>query len=189
MLLAQFQTIGRDLFTAGLVSGSSGNLSIRLGDRIFITRRGSSLANLQEHDIIETGLSRNDRQTPLASSELMVHRGIYQHTAACAIVHAHPKHAVALSLSETEIIPSDDEGKLTIGKVPVLGCHADVVPGAYSELIAEALKEHRIALVRGHGTFAIGQLIDEAYDLTATFEESCEILCLLKSLQIKPVIE
>ena len=52
MILAQFQTVGRDLFTMGLVSSNSGNLSIRLGERMIITRRGSRLGCLEEHDLI-----------------------------------------------------------------------------------------------------------------------------------------
>jgi len=105
MLLSQFQTIGHDLFARGLVSSSSGNLSIKLGERIIITRRGSRLGCLEEHDLIETGLDKDDRSTPLASTELAVHRAIYRETPALAIVHAHPPHYVALSLVETEIIP------------------------------------------------------------------------------------
>jgi L-fuculose-phosphate aldolase len=66
-MLAQFQMVGRDLFTCGLISGFGGNLSVRFGDRIFITRRGSNKGSLQENDIIETGIYKNDRQTPLAS--------------------------------------------------------------------------------------------------------------------------
>ncbi len=189
MLLTQFQTVGRDLFTCGLISGFGGNLSIRMGDRIYITRRGSNKGSLQEADIIETGIFKNDRQTPLASSELGVHRAIYQHTPASAVVHAHPPHAVALSLSEREIVPSDDEGRDMIGRVPVLGCQVtQIVPGAYAELIAEAFKNVRIVMVRGHGSFAIGQILEEAYDITSTFEESCKVLCLLKSLQTRPAV-
>ena len=189
MLLTQFQTVGRDLFTGGLISGSGGNLSIRMGDRIFITRRGSNKCNLQENDIIETGIFKNDRQTPLASSELNVHRAIYQHTPASAIVHAHPSHAVALSLSEKEIVPSDDEGKEKIGTVPVIGCSPQIVPGAYADMIAQAFVNIRIVMVRGHGSFAVGQILEEAYDITSTFEESCKVLCLLKSLQARSVTE
>ena len=154
MLLTQFQTVGRDLFTGGLISGFGGNLSIRMGDRIFITRRGSNKGSLQENDIIETGLCKNDRQTPLASSELAVHRAIYQQTSASAIVHAHPSHAVALSLSEKEIVPSDDEGREKIGPVPVVGsCQPQIVPGAFAEAIAQAFDKGRIVMVRGHGSF------------------------------------
>ena len=97
MILSQFQTVGRDLFTRGLVSSHSGNLSIRLGERIIITRRGIMLNCLEEHDLIETGISKNNRSTLLASIELAVHRAIYRETQALAIVHAHPSLMPLLS--------------------------------------------------------------------------------------------
>jgi L-fuculose-phosphate aldolase len=183
MILSQFQTVGRDLFTKGLVSSHSGNLSIRLGERIFITRRGSRLGCLEEHDLIETGLSKNDRNTLLASVELAVHRAIYRETPALAIVHAHPPHAVALSLTETEIVPIDTDGQSIMEKVPVLGWDMKVKPGALGDEIAQALKQSRVVLVHGHGTFAIGQLLEEAHNYTTTLEESCQVICLLKSLR------
>lgn len=189
MLLSQFQTIGHDLFARGLVSSSSGNLSIKLGERIIITRRGSRLDCLEEHDLIETGLSKNDRSTPLASTELAVHRAIYRETPALAIVHAHPPHCVALSLVETEIIPNDSGGLSMVGQVPVLGWHMKVRPGGLAEIIAQALKQHRIIMVHSHGSFAIGQLLEEAYKYTATLEESCRVVCLLKSLQVQSAKE
>ena len=183
MILSQFQTVGRDLFTKGLVSSHSGNLSIRLGERLIITRRGSRLNCLEENDLIETGLNKNDRNTPLASVELPVHRAIYRETPALAIVHAHPPHAVALSLTETEIVPIDTEGQLIMEEVPVLGWNMKVKPGALGDEIAQALKQSRVVVVHGHGTFAIGQLLEEAHNYTTTLEESCQVICLLKSLQ------
>jgi L-fuculose-phosphate aldolase len=183
MILAQFQTVGHDLFTKGLVSSHSGNLSIRLGERIIITRRGSRLGCLEEHDLIETGLNKNDRNTPLASVELAVHRAIYRETPALAIVHAHPPHAVALSLTETEIVPIDTEGQSIMPRVPVLGWGVEVKPGGLGDEIAQALKASRVVLVHGHGTFAIGQLLEEAHNYTTTLEESCQVICLLKSLR------
>jgi L-fuculose-phosphate aldolase len=184
MILSQFQSVGCALFNRGLVSSNSGNLSIRMGDRIIITRRSSRLGSLEEYDLIETGLNKNDRATPLASVELPVHRAIYQQTSASAIVHAHPPHAVALSLNETEIVPSDAEGCSVTGPVPVLGWNMEVRPGGLADLIAQALKQHQVVMVHGHGSFAIGQLLEEACNTTATFEESCQVICLLRSLQI-----
>ncbi len=186
MILSQFQSVGRDLFTRGLVSSSSGNLSIRLGDRIVITRRGSNLGCLEENDLIETGLSKNDRNTPLASVELPVHRTIYQETSACAIVHAHSPHAVALSLTETEITPSDTDGVSLANRLPVVGWHMEVKPGGLADIIAQALKQCRIVMVHGHGSFAIGQLLEESHNYTTTLEESCRVICLLKSLKVTP---
>ncbi len=186
MFLSQFQVTGRDLFSQGLVSSSSGNLSIRQGERIFITRRGCALSCMEEQDLIETGLHKNDRATPLASVELPVHRTIYQQTSASAIVHAHPPHATALSLTDTEIIPSDEEGIATLGTVPIVGRNQTVSLGALAEDIARALKESHIILVSGHGSFAIGQLLEEALSYTTILEASSQINCLLRSLQVPP---
>ena len=184
MILSQFQTVGRDLFTRGLVSSHTGNLSIRLGDSLIITRRGCQLGAIQEHDLIETGISKNDRFTPLASTELVVHRAVYQTTPALAIVHAHPPHTIALSLTETEVVPNSVEGFDMVGRVPVLGWNMDVKPGGLADIIAEALKQHRVVMVHGHGSFAAGQLLEEAYSYTTTLEESCQVQCLLKSLGV-----
>ncbi len=184
MILSQFQTVGHDLASRGLVSSNSGNLSIRLGDRLIITRRSTMLGCLQEHDLIETGINRNSRLTPLASTELAAHRAIYQQTPALAIVHAHPPHAVAISLTEKEIVPNDTEGLSVAGRVPVLGWNMDVRQGGMADIIAQALNHHRIIMVHGHGSFAIGQLIEEAFNCTTMLEESCRVICLLKSLKV-----
>jgi L-fuculose-phosphate aldolase len=187
MFLTQFQNVGRSLFSRGLVSSQSGNLSIRMGDRIIITRRGSNLGALQEKDLIETGINKNDRSTPMASVELPVHRAIYQHTQARAIVHAHPTHTVALSMTTREIASPHLENFCALGQVPVLGWgqEDEVKPGGLADVIAEGLKERRIVVVYGHGSFATGQLLDEAYNSTTGLEEACEILCLMKSMQVK----
>jgi L-fuculose-phosphate aldolase len=184
MILSQFQTVGHDLFAKGLVSSHGGNLSIRLGEQMIITRRSCHLGCLEEHDLIETGINKNDRHTPLASTELAVHRAIYKQTSASAVVHAHPPHAIALSLTDSEIVPSDAEGLATIGRVPVLGWHMEVRAGGLAAIIAQALKQCRIVMVHGHGSFATGQLLDDAHNSTTTLEESCRVICLLKSLAV-----
>ncbi len=183
MFLTQFQSIGRFLFMRGLVSSQSGNLSIRMGDRLIITRRGSNLGALEEKDLIETGINKNDRYTPLASVELPVHRSIYQNTQARAILHAHPAHVTALSLTEKLINSEHLEYICALGPVPVLGWGMEVRPGGIPEIITESLKHNRIVAVYGHGCFATGQLLEEAYHCTTALEEACEILCLLKSMQ------
>ena len=186
MILSQFQVVGRDLFARGLVSSHSGNMSIRLGERLLITHRNSRLSCLEEQDLVETGISRNDRSTPLASTELAVHRSIYREVPVQAIVHAHPPYAVALSFTESEIIPCDLEGRLLLSSVPVLGREIMVRPGEFATEITEALKVYKAVVVRGHGSFAVGQLLEEAYHYTTALEESCRLLYLLKTLGINP---
>lgn len=183
MITSRFQEIGRDLFARGLVSSHTGNLSIRLGDNLIITRRGSQLGCLQEQDLIETGIFKNDRLTPLASTELAVHRAIYRTTSALAVIHAHPPHSIALSMKEREIVPNSAEGYNTVGVVPVLGRDMEVKPGGMADIIAEALKKSRIIMVHGHGTFATGQLLEEAFNYTTALEENCQVICLLKTME------
>jgi len=190
MLLGQFQSAGRNLFNLGLVASSTGNLSMRLRERIIIPRRDVALNCLEEPDLIETGLKRNDRATPLASRELPIHRGIYLATRASAIVHAHPPHATALSLAANEIVPSDSEGNATIGAVPVIG--GDTRPESLVGEIARALTNHRIVMVSGHGSYATGQLLEEALSYTTMLEASARINCLLRSIrgpvpQVRPL--
>ena len=181
MLLSQFQAIGRELSARGLVTSHSGNLSVRFDERLVITRRGSMLGSLTEQDLIETGINRNDRMTPLASSELQVHRAIYRATKAQAIVHAHPPHATALSLIENEIVPRD-EWYQVIGRVPVIGWGMEVKPGCFENETGDSLKDRHVVMLYGHGCFAVGQLLEEAFSFATVLEEAARVLCLLKSL-------
>lgn len=182
-MLKEFQLVGQDLFAAGINNSHSGNLSVRYGDRIVITRRGSMLGHLTERDLIETGLEKNDSHITLASTEIRVHRGIYQHTSALAIVHAHPVFATAISLLEDEIIPVDSEGSYLLHKVPVLSAEHTIGSQEVEENLPFLLRESKIVMLRGHGCFAIGQLLEEAYQLTTSLEHSCKILYNMRVLK------
>ncbi|MFZ5639905.1 MAG: aldolase [Bacillota bacterium] len=182
-MLGDFQLVGRDLFLAGINNSHSGNLSIRKGDRVVITRRGSMLGHLEEQDIIETGLHRDDCNTALASTEIGVHRAIYQETRAQAVVHAHPVYATAISLLEDEIIPVDSEGQYLLQKIPVLAAEQTVGSQEVAAKLPGLLKEHKIVMVRGHGSFAVGLSLEEAYHWTTSLENVCKILYLARALQ------
>ncbi len=162
-LLPAFQKTGLALASHGLITGSSGNLSVRFYDRLVVTRHDSSLSALTLGDLIETGIRIDDAQTPLASCELPVHRAIYLATEARAIVHAHPPHAIALS----------NVSKETLADAPLIGSLREVVPGALADEIASALKSHALVMVRGHGSFAVGKTLDEALAVTRKFEQEC----------------
>jgi L-fuculose-phosphate aldolase len=181
-MIDQFQSIGRDLFVAGLVSSHGGNMSVRMGDRIQITRRGSMLGRLTERDIIDIGLDDNDANVTLASTEIVVHRAIYQSTAALAIVHTHPPYAIAQSLVKDEIVPIDSEGSYLLHKVPVVSAELTAGSDEVAELAPHWLKEYDLVMLRGHGPFAIGHLLEEAYQLTSVFETTCRVLTIAEGM-------
>lgn len=185
MFLSQFQRVGYDLFIRGLASSHSGNMSMRVGDRLIITRRGCRLADITEEDLIETGIERDGRATPAASPELAFHRAIYQCTQAQAIVHAHPSTAVALSLIEDSVTPLDLEGESTLGYVPIIGAGLPPQSKEMVQEVAEAARTYKAIIGKGHGSFAVGQLLEEAYQWTSALEESCQVLWLLKLLTLQ----
>ena len=175
-LYQQFRDIGRDLYVAGLTSSHGGNISVRLGDRVVIKRRGAMLGRLKPEDLIETGLEKNDSGVVLASTELIVHRAIYLATPALAIVHAHTRTAISLSLSRDEIIPIDNEASYLLKKVPVLQVEFASGTPDMANTIAEGLKEYKIVMLRGHGCFSTGQTLDEAFMWASVLEECCDII-------------
>ena len=182
-LLARFQAVGFDLYSRGMVSMHGGNLSVRQGEKVIITRSGSKLGNLADTDLIETGLSQDDAKTRLASSELVVHRAIYKQAPFQAIVHCHPIHAVALSFVRHTIHPEDEAGILFIPEVPVIAFGREPAPGGFADEIAEALKTHAVVIVHRHGSFARGMTLEEAYVITELLEISSRVLCLVKNLK------
>ena len=115
-----------------------------------------------------------------ASSEYRVHREVYRKTNHQAIVHAHPPCAVAASLVMDEVIPEDSEGEMFSPRIPV-------VPGApgsqeIADNVSNALVSSKLVIARGHGTFAGGKTLDEAYIYTSLAEHSCRVLLLKRSL-------
>lgn len=177
-LIRIFREIGRDLFVAGLTTSHGGNMSIRDGGRIVITRRGSMLGRLTEDDLIETGVAPCEADAR-CSRELVVHRAIYAATGAKAIVHAHPPHTVAHSFNGDVISPADSEGLYILGDVPVVTSAQTIASAEAGEVLAAALVAAPVAVLRTHGPFARGDSLEEAFMHVSVLETSCVILDLL----------
>jgi L-fuculose-phosphate aldolase len=183
-----FREIGRDLYAQNMISSHGGNLSIRLGDRVIIKRRGAMLGALKPHDLIETRIDKNDSGVALASTELLVHRTIYQKTPALAVVHCHPRTAIAFSLSRDEIVPIDNEASYLLKKIPVVTEEFASGTPQMANTVASTLQNYKIILLRGHGSFATGQTLDEAFFWSSTLEEACQIMLSSKLIN-EPFIE
>lgn len=175
-ITVDFSRIGRRLVTEALVGANFGNISIRSGDGFFITRHGSYLDVPAEPVYVPL-----EESAPLhASSEHRVHRQIYKKTPHLAVVHAHPPHAIALSLAKDAISPADSEGLLFCPFIPVV----TGFPGSeeLAQNVSDELLTSLVTIARGHGTFAVGKDLDEAYIRTSLAEHSCRVLILLKQI-------
>lgn len=187
-LYEEFRTIGRDIFLTGLTSSHGGNMSVRAGDKIIIKRRGAQFGRLKQTDFVETSFRGKDSGIVRASTELIVHRAIYEQTSALAIIHSHPRTAIALSLTRDEIIPIDNEGSYWLRKIPVVSVEMASGSKEMATKVSEALRGYKIIMQRGHGCFSIGQTLEEAYHWISALEEVCDIILEHKLLD-EPMIE
>jgi len=169
----EFVRIGARLFREGLVGGNFGNISVRAEDGFYITRNGSYLDDPGNPVFVPL----DGPVPPEASSEYRVHRQVYRSTRHHALIHAHPPFTVAASLVYDEICPVDIEGQTFCPIVPVV----DGKPGSeeIARNVANALCLSLVTVVKGHGTFASGKSLDEAFILTSLVEHSSHILWLV----------
>lgn len=178
----RMQRVGRDLFLSDAVTARGGNLSVRDGDRIYITRRGSMLGRLGDDDIVATDIHPCAEDAE-CSTELVVHRAIYLATDAQAVVHAHTTHTTYRSLIEDEILPIDSDARYVIGaSIPVLNPSTVIASAEAAEMLALVLTQVPIAVLRGHGPFALGPTIEEAFAKVSILEAACRILDLRDSV-------
>lgn len=171
----EISRIGKKLVDNGLVESHFGNISVRVGNRMIITRSGAALDEIKENSIVEVSLDSSSPLDIIASSEAIVHRAIYKNSPALAIVHAHCPFAVTQSLlaEGNAIEPVDSEGQYFLGNVPIVkgGIGSDEL----AVNLSSALAQDKAAIVYSHGTFATGKILDEAYVLTTQMEHSCKI--------------
>jgi L-fuculose-phosphate aldolase len=175
-LYEEFRDIGRDIYLGGLTSSHGGNMSVRVGDRVIIKRRGAQLGRLKPSDFVETSLFKKDSGVIRASTELIVHRNIYLKTSGLAVIHCHPRTAIVLSMSRDEILPIDNEGSYLLHKIPVVAVEFASGSQEMADTVAEALRAYKVIMLRGHGSFAIGQTLEEAFHWTSTLEEVSDII-------------
>jgi L-fuculose-phosphate aldolase len=174
---AEFERIGKRLFAEHLVGGNFGNISVRNGNEGFFIKRSGTYLDAASDPVF---VSLKGDAPPEASSEYRVHLEVYRKTRFEAIVHAHPPCAIAASLVMDEVTPEDSEGKMFCPKIPVV----QGTPGSQelAENVSHALLSSKLVIVRGHGTFAAGMTLDEAFVYTSLAEHSCRILSIKRSL-------
>lgn len=176
-MISEFKKVGDLLFLLGLVDASSGNLSAKVSDGIWITKTGKCLYGLKSKDIVKIGLEKDIRWNA-ASSEVDLHVNIYKTIEqAKAIVHAHSPYTVSLSTKKDKIVPIDYEGKLFLKFVDVLDIKKwNEAKSAIAQYFSET--KNNIVIAKGHGVFAFSDNLFDALKLVSALEFSSKIIIL-----------
>ncbi len=158
----------------GINDSHSGNASARDAEHLWITPTGACADNLQSWQLVRCPLAGG--ACPRASADLALHRAVYQHNPkARAVLHAHGSYAVALTLNGRDYVPADLEGGLYFPRVPVIDLAYDEYFEQSPERVGEALHEYPIVIVRGHGMYAWGDDLDQAYKWICSLELSATV--------------
>ena len=175
--LAEIRAVGRYTVLRGLVDSFFGNISYRVGETIFISQTAASLDELA--GCIDPVPMDNRSTTGItASSELLAHRRIYEATGARAILHGHPKFAVAMSmLCDVKDCPVKDCWKdctrvRMLGDTPIVA--GEIGAGGLAVRVPPVIGGPGKAIVYGHGVFAIGRDgFEEAFRSMVDVENRC----------------
>lgn len=176
--------MGRSMFERRLTFGSSGNISMRVGDGWLMTPTGSSLGRLDP-----ARLSKLDDHGTLVggdepTKESFLHLAMYRQRAkAGAVVHLHSTHSVAVSCldgidPENVLPPITAYYVMRVGKLPLIPYFA---PGdkALGEAVGRAAARHTAMLLANHGPVVAGTSLSAAVDAMEELEETARLYLML----------
>ncbi len=180
--------ITHELFSAGLITPTGGNVSVRLPDNtgILITPTSSFKGALRPEDIVKVDYAGNAcdaEQRP--SVETRLHLQVYAlRKKVKAVIHTHPPLATILALCRIPIPP------ITIDAAPFV--NIPIIPFALSgtpeelENLTQHLANAPAALLQNHGLLTLGRDVRQAADRALTLEQVARMVLWTRLLGVEP---
>ncbi|UXY31230.1 class II aldolase/adducin family protein [Streptomyces sp. HUAS TT20] len=165
----------RRLGAAGLLIGTAGNVSVRVGERVAVTATGAVLAQLTAGQVSVVDLDgKVVAGTLRPTSELELHLGVYRRYGAGAVVHTHAPMATALSCVLDEL-PCIHYQLLALGGSVRVAPYATFGTPALAESVLGALEGRSAALMASHGALTHGPTLDKAVENALLLEWACGV--------------
>ena len=180
--------IGKLCYARNYIVGADGNLSARMKDgTILITPTGAMKGFLDPQHIAHIDMAGNVLDAgPRASSEKAIHIVVYEERPEMkAIVHAHPPHAVAMTIAGIDLQqPFIPEIIVTIGGIPTAPFGT---PGTQElpESIRAIVRCSDTVIMKNHGSVTMGTNLLDAYKKLDMVEHTAKILWLAHSVGAK----
>ncbi len=166
----------------GLVSGSSGNTSLRLtggSDKghILITPSSRPYRQLAPEDLVVIDLDGEPVEGDLLpSSEAALHLTLYKARQDIgAIMHTHSLYASVAAVAGMEIPPIVDEMVIKIGGSVRVAEYAFPSTEELAQRATESLGDRNAVLLRNHGLVGVGRTSWEALDTCLMVERVAQI--------------
>jgi L-ribulose-5-phosphate 4-epimerase len=178
--LAEFS---RRAFNRGLVSGTGGNMSVRIPgtDCVLITPTGISLGDIEPEINLLMNIDGTILENPFSlkpSKETGFHLSVYQlRPDAGAVSHVHPPYATAYSNKVQSLPMVTVSARGVLKEVP---CIESAIAGSKElcEYVKEGLRKYptvKVMLMKEHGILALGPDLKTAYYLSDLAEDTAKI--------------
>ena len=173
----------REMAKRGLVSGSSGNVSVRLSPQdapdplIAVTPSGKPYSDLEEADIVVVDQDGEPVEGDgVPSSETLLHLALYRSRPdIAAVVHTHSLFASVAAVAGMEIPPILDEMATTLGGPVRVSEYGFPGSAELADKVALALGDRAAALIRNHGAVGVGGSAQEALEVCTLLERAAQI--------------
>lgn len=177
--------ICRLMYEKNLITSTDGNVSVRYQrDRFLITPSGVHKGFLKAEDLIVADLQGNKISgTRKASLEIQMHVAVYeQREDVTAVVHAHPVHCIAFTLSGLNLgkdyLP---EVVLSVGEIPIVPY---TTPTSYEvpEKIKDYIKTYEAVILDRHGALTLGKNLFDAFCKLERMEHVAQTMFIARQL-------
>lgn len=163
----------------GLIVGSSGNVSLRVGEIVLITPTGIPWPLLRAREIVAMDMGGRVRPRGAPSSEWRLHLAVYRaRPEVRAVVHTHSPWATAAACSLAALPVLHDEGVVLFGREVPVAEHAPPGTWELAERAVAALGRGKAVLLARHGAVAVGSCLAEALALAEKLEEVARLFLL-----------
>lgn len=169
---------GVELVETGLVDGTWGNISVRLGKaRMVITPSGRDYRSLGAADMVVVELADGSVKGAGAgkpSTEAPMHRSLYlTRPALGAVVHTHSAAASTVAAARREVPAVLDDFAQVVG--PSLRVADYALPGSarMTRVVVRAMAGRMACLLANHGAVAAGRSLAEALLCARMLEKGC----------------
>jgi L-fuculose-phosphate aldolase len=173
--------MGKLCYSRNYIVGADGNLSARMSDgTILITPAGAMKGFLEPQHIARIDMRGEVVDGgPRASTERGIHLTVYEERPEMkAVVHAHPPHAVAMSIAGIDLqAPFIPEIIVTIGGIPTAKFATPGTP-ELAESIRAIVRCSDTLVMTHHGSVTIGTNLLDAYKKLDMVEHTAKILWL-----------
>ena len=177
-IVSELAVAARELAALGLVRGSGGNVSRRVGDTLTISRSGATLGHAAREDFVAVHLSTGQ---PVGaglrpSSELAMHLAAYRACPSATVVfHIHPPYAIALGLLGRDLPAITPDGYLHLGESVPLIPYITPTTQELATAVEQYIAGRAAVLLQNHGALVVAPSLSEAAVRAQLLEESCQI--------------